>query len=296
VNAPPGRAATADRDAPEAPTTPATGARGNRWDRALARALTLAGLVLASALALFLVLPLVALALREPPGRVFAALGGPEAVPALLLSLETTLASLAITLLGGIPLAYLLARRAFPGRAVVETLLTLPTVLPPAVAGVALLVLFGRRGALGQVLAERLGVSLPFTTVAVVMAQVFVSAPFFLNAARSAIAQLDHSYEDAAALDGAAPAQTLLRVVLPLVSPALYTGAALAWARALGEFGATIVFAGSFLGRTETAPLAIYFAAESDFETAIALSVVLLVASYALLLAVRLLRPFGEPA
>jgi molybdate transport system permease protein len=278
------------------PAAPATEARMNRRDRILARALTIGGLALASALALFLVLPLVALVLREPPARIFASLAGPEAVPALLLSLETTLASLAITLLGGIPLAYLLARRAFPGRALVETLLTLPTVLPPAVAGVALLVLFGRRGALGQVLAERLGLSLPFTTAAVVMAQVFVSAPFFINAARSAIAQLDRNYEDAAAIDGASLAQTVLRVVLPLVSPALYTGAALAWARALGEFGATIVFAGSFLGRTETAPLAIYFAAESDFETAIALSVVLLVISCALLLAVRLLRPFGEPA
>jgi molybdate transport system permease protein len=291
VSAPPVSAA-----APDAPAPPAPRARLSRWDRPLARTLTAAGIALACALALFLALPLVALALRAPPDRIFAALAGKEAVPALELSVGTTLASLAITLLGGIPLAYLLARRAFPGRALVETLLTLPTVLPPAVAGVALLVVFGRRGALGQVLADRLGISLPFTTAAVVMAQVFVSAPFFINAARSAIAQLDRSYEDAAALDGASPAQTVLRVVLPLVSPALYTGAALAWARALGEFGATIVFAGSFLGRTETAPLAIYFAAENDFETAIALSVVLLVVSYALLLAVRLLRPFGEPS
>jgi molybdate transport system permease protein len=291
MTAPPVRAAEIDAPAPPAPR-----ARVGRWDRPLARALTAAGLALACALALFLALPLVALVLRAPPDRIFVALAGKEAVPALELSVGTTLASLAITLLGGIPLAYLLARRAFPGRALLETLLTLPTVLPPAVAGVALLVVFGRRGALGQVLTDRLGISLPFTTAAVVMAQVFVAAPFFINAARSAIAQLDRSYEDAAALDGASPAQTVVRVVLPLVSPALYTGAALAWARALGEFGATIVFAGSFLGRTETAPLAIYFAAESDFETAIALSVVLLVVSYVLLLAVRLLRPFGDPA
>jgi molybdate transport system permease protein len=256
----------------------------------------LLGAAAGGAFLIFLGLPLVALVARQPPGHLLAALTSPEAVPSLLLSLETTTISLALAVLFGLPLAYLLARVPFPGRGVVETLVTLPTVLPPAVAGVALLVTFGRRGLLGQWLATTLDVSLPFTTAAVVMAQVFVAAPFFVNAARSAIAQLDPSFEEAAAVDGATRVQALTRVSMPLVAPALFSGAALTWARALGEFGATIVFAGSFLGRTETAPLAIYFAAESSFDAAIALSVVLLAVSFAVLLAARALRPGDEAA
>jgi molybdate transport system permease protein len=244
----------------------------------------------------FLGLPLAALVIREPPERLAASLAAPEAVPALSLSLETTAMSLALTVLFGLPLAYVLARVPFRGRAVVETLVTLPIVLPPAVAGVALLVTFGRRGLLGQSLDAAFGLTLPFTTAAVIMAQTFVAAPFFINAARSAIAQLDPVFEEAAAVDGATRAQALVRVALPLVAPALFSGAALTWARALGEFGATIIFAGSFLGRTETAPLAIYFDAESDFNAAIALSVVLLGISFAILLAARALRPEADLA
>ena len=300
------RPSTADEPAPIAATgsgpqaqvlprsTPAVRADRSWPGPARERALALVGLVLSAGFLLFLALPLVALVLRVPPTRLVAALGGPEAGPALILSAQTTAASLAVTVLCGLPLAYVLARVRFPGKSVIETLLTLPTVLPPAVAGVALLVAFGRRGLFGHVLADMFGVTLPFTTVAVVMAQVFVSAPYFVNTARNAIAQLDRSFEQAAGVDGATRTQTLLRITVPLIAPALYTGAALAWARALGEFGATIIFAGSFLGRTETAPLAIYFAAESDFETAIALSVVLLALSFVVLLAVRLLRPGGE--
>lgn len=244
----------------------------------------------------FLLLPLVALVLHEPPDRLLAAVAGPDAVPSLVLSAETTAAALGVTVICGLPLAYVLARVRFPGRGVVETLVTLPTVLPPAVAGVALLVAFGRQGLVGHWLAARLGVDLAFTTAAVVMAQVFVAAPYFIGAARSAIAQLDPTYEEAAAVDGASRAQALARVTLPLVAPALFSGAALTWARALGEFGATIIFAGSFPGRTETAPLAIYFAAESNFDTAIALGVVLLAVSFAVLLTARFLRPEAERA
>lgn len=242
----------------------------------------------------FLLLPVVALVLHESPGQLFAALAGPDAVPSLLLSGETTVAALGLTIACGLPLAYVLARVRFPGRGIVETLVTLPTVLPPAVAGVALLVAFGRQGLVGHWLAAHVGVDLAFTTVAVVMAQVFVAAPYFINAARSAIAQLDPSFEEAAAVDGATRAQTLARVTVPLVAPALFSGAAMTWARALGEFGATIIFAGSFPARTETAPLAIYFAAESNFETAIALGVVLLAVSFAVLLTARFLRPETE--
>ncbi|HEX9057437.1 MAG TPA: ABC transporter permease [Ktedonobacterales bacterium] len=242
----------------------------------------------------FLALPLVGLILHEPPGRLFASLASPDAVPSLLLSAETTVIALAVTVVCGLPLAYLLARVPFAGRRVVETLVTLPTVLPPAVAGMALLVTFGRQGIVGHWLAANLGIQMAFTTPAVVMAQVFVSAPFFVNAARSAFVQLDPVYEEAAAVDGATRAQALLHTTLPLVAPALFSGAALTWARALGEFGATIIFAGSLPGRTETAPLAIYFAAESDFDAAIALSVILLAVSFAVLLAARLLRAEAE--
>lgn len=255
---------------------------------------TLLGAVAGALFVAFLTLPLVALLIHQAPGRLFAALAGPEAVPALLLSVVTTGASLVVTLIFGLPVAYLLARVPFRGRGVVETLITLPAVLPPAVAGVGLLVAFGRQGLLGTWLAHHVGLTLPFTTAAVVMAQVFVASPFFISAARSAIAQLDPVYEQAAAVDGATRVQALTRVALPLVAPALFSGAALTWARALGEFGATIVFAGSLPGRTETAPLAIYFAAESNFDAAIALSVVLMVVSFAVLLAARALRPHGD--
>lgn len=255
---------------------------------------TLLGALAGALFIAFLALPLIALVIHQTPGRLLAALAGPDAIPALLLSVGTTATSLLLTVVFGLPLAYLLARVPFRGRGMVETLITLPTVLPPAVAGVALLVTFGRQGLAGTWLAHHLGLTLPFTTAAVVMAQVFVASPFFITAARSAIAQLDPVYEQAAAVDGATRAQALMRVALPLVAPALFSGAALSWARALGEFGATIVFAGSLPGRTETAPLAIYFAAESNFDAAIALSVVLMLASFAVLLAARALRPNGE--
>ena len=165
----------------------------------------------------------------------------------------------------------------------------MPTVLPPVVAGVALLITFGRFGLLGRYLSP-LGIELPFTTVAVVMAQIFVSSPFFINSAKAGLEQLDSRYEMAAYTLRASPFYTFRRVVLPLIRPALLAGAGLAWARALGELGATITFAGNFPGTTETTPIAVYIAAENDLDSAVSLAVVLLAVSFAVLLALRIGR------
>ncbi len=207
---------------------------------------------------------------------------------ALQLSLVTTAMSMAVVIALGTPLAYLLARRRFPGAALVEALVDLPIVLPPAVAGIALLMAFGRRGIIGQWL-DQGGITLGFTTVAVVMAQIFVAAPFFVIAARGGFARIEREIEDAAADLGASPGRVFRTVTLPLMAPSLIAGAVLAWARALGEFGATIMFAGNFPGVTQTMPLAIYGRyGAGDLPTALLLSVVLLVASLVVLLGVRL--------
>jgi molybdate transport system permease protein len=202
--------------------------------------------------------------------------------------MATTAMTMVIVIALGTPLAYLLARRRFPGAAAVEALVDLPIVLPPAVAGIALLVAFGRNGLIGRWLAEG-GVTVGFTTVAVVMAQIFVSAPFYVIAARGGFARVDSDVEAAAADLGATPGQVFRTVTLPLIAPSLIAGAVLAWARALGEFGATIMFAGNFPGVTQTMPLAIYgrFGA-GDLSTALLLSVVLLIASLIVLVGVRI--------
>jgi len=244
---------------------------------------------LAGCFFLFLGIPLAALLIREPPATLWAAIQQPDVLQALELSLVTTTVSTLIAVLFGLPVAYVLARMHFPGRALLETLVTMPTVLPPVVAGVALLITFGRFGLIGRYLSP-FGITLPFTTVAVVMAQVFVSSPFFINSMRAGLEQLDQRYELAAYTLRASPFYAFRRVVLPLVRPALLAGAGLAWARALGELGATITFAGSFPGITETMPIAVYTAAESDLESAVALSVVLLAVSFGILLALRLGR------
>src|SRR3989441_10399101 len=245
--------------------------------------------ILAGSFFLFLGIPLAALLLHEPPALLWASMQQPEVLEALQLSLVTTAVSTLIAVLFGLPVAYVLARMHFPGRALLETLVTMPTVLPPVVAGVALLITFGRFGLIGRYLSP-FGITLPFTTVAVVMAQIFVSSPFFVNSARAGLEQLDARYELAAYTLRASPFYTFLRVVLPLIRPALLAGIGLAWARALGELGATITFAGSFPGITETMPIAVYTAAESDLESAVALSVVLLAVSFGILLALRLGR------
>ena len=245
--------------------------------------------VLAGSFFLFLGIPLAALIIREPPAMLWQAIQQPEAIQALQLSIVTTCISTLLSVVFGLPVAYILARLRFRGRAFLETLVTMPTVLPPVVAGVALLITFGRFGLLGRYLSP-LGITLPFTTVAVVMAQMFVSAPFFINSAKAGLEQLDRRYELAAYTLRASPLYTFRRVVLPLIRPALLAGAGLAWARALGELGATITFAGNFPGITETTPIAVYIAAESDLDAAVSLSVVLLAVSFGVLLALRLGR------
>src|SRR5579864_3572800 len=243
--------------------------------------------VLAGSFFLFLGMPLAALIIREPPAMLWQAIQQPESIEALQLSIVTTCISTLLSLVFGLPVAYILARMRFPGRGFLETLVTMPTVLPPVVAGVALLIAFGRFGLLGRYLSP-LGIELPFTTVAVVMAQMFVSSPFFINSAKAGFEQLDSRYELAAYTLRASPLYTFWRVVLPLIRPALLSGAGLAWARALGELGATITFAGSFPGITETMPIAVYNAANIDTDTAVALSVVLLAISFAVLISLQI--------
>ncbi|MEO9058706.1 MAG: ABC transporter permease [Ktedonobacteraceae bacterium] len=245
--------------------------------------------VLAGGFFLYLGIPLASLLLREPPSFLWAAMQQPDVFQALQLSLITTTVSTIFTVLFGLPVAYVLARRQFRGRGALETLVTMPTVLPPVVAGVALLLTFGRFGLIGRYLAP-FGITLPFTTFAVIMAQVFVSAPFFVNSAKAGLEQLDTRYELAAYTLRASPFYTFRRVVLPLIRPALLAGIGLSWARALGELGATITFAGSFPGITQTMPIAVYVAAQSDLDTAVAISVVLMAVSFGLLLALRLGR------
>src|SRR5436309_3869863 len=245
--------------------------------------------ILAGSFFLFLGIPLAALIIREPPALLWNSIKQPEVLQALQLSLVTTFVSIFLTVLFGLPVAYVLARTRIPGRRFLQTLVTMPTVLPPVVAGVALLISFGRFGLIGRYLTP-LGITIPFTTVAVVMAQMFVSSPFFINSARAGLEQLDPRFESAAYTLRASAFYTFWRVVLPLIRPALLTGAGLAWARALGELGATITFAGSFPGITQTMPIAVYVAAESDLDTAVALSVVLMAVAFGLLLALRIGR------
>ena len=257
-------------------------ATGSRIGRA-------AVIVLALLLLLFVLLPLVALFLRTTPAALLSRLGQPDARDALRLSIETTAISLALTLLLGTPAAFVLARWSFRSKRVLNSLVDLPIVLPPAVAGVALLMAFGREGLFAPAL-DALGLHLSFSTAAVVCAQLFVSSPFYLRAARSGFISVDHVLEDASATLGYGGWGTFRRVTVPLALPALLGGAVLAWARALGEFGATIMFAGNLEGVTQTMPLAVYQTLESgDLDGAVALSVLLVIVSLAVLLVVRLL-------
>jgi molybdate transport system permease protein len=242
--------------------------------------------VMAAALVALLVLPTLALFLTGPPGALLAGFRHPVAAPALWLSLRTTAASLLVVLALGTPLAWWLTSGAGRLRRVVETMVALPVVIPPAVAGIALLLAFGRRGLLGSALAS-LGWSVSFSTTAVVLAQVFVSAPFYLQGATAAFRQLDPGQLVVARTLGARPGRLFFRIALPLARPGLTAGAAMAWARALGEFGATLMFAGNMPGRTQTLPLAIYTALESDLRAAQALAVLLVVVAFALLLFLR---------
>lgn len=242
-----------------------------------------------AALLLFLLLPIAAIFIRVlPQDDLRSYLDRPVVTEALRLSFITTAISLGVILALGTPAALLLARRRFPGRDVVDTLLDLPMVLPPAVAGIALLMTFGREGILGDAL-DALGLRLAFTTTAVVLAQVFVATPFYVKAAKAGFEAVDQELERVSATLGRSRLETFLRITVPLARPALLGGAVMAWARALGEFGATIMFAGNTIGRTQTMPLAIFAALTDDLTAALVLSAVLVILSFAVLLVVRVL-------
>jgi molybdate transport system permease protein len=238
----------------------------------------------------FLLVPVVAVFTNVGPGRLVAALGEESAREALLLSLKTTLIALVVVVSVGTPTAYLLASRDFPGRALVLTAIELPLVMPPAVAGIALLAAFGPRGILGGLMSDA-GIELVFETAGVVVALIFVSAPFFLRQAIAAFAAVDGRLLEAARTLGAGPFRAFATVAVPSARGGLASGVALAWGRALGEFGATLLFAGSLQGVTRTAPLEIFsaFGEPGGFVAALALSAVLILVSAALLLSVKLL-------
>ncbi|OLF07879.1 molybdate ABC transporter permease subunit [Actinophytocola xanthii] len=235
----------------------------------------------------FLLVPLVGLLARAPWSTLGTRLVGPEVGQALLLSLTCASLATVLCLVLGVPLAWLLARTELPGRGVLRALVTVPLVLPPVVGGVALLLVLGRRGLVGQYLHDWFGVSLPFTTAGVVVAEAFVAMPFLVIAVEGALRAADPRFEEAAATLGATRWVAFRRVTLPSIMPGLVAGTVLCWARALGEFGATITFAGNFPGRTTTMPLAVYLALETDPGAAIALSIVLLVVSVAVLVSLR---------
>ena len=244
-----------------------------------------------SALALlagFISLPLVSLLVWTFYENAWAAMLSPVARDALVLSLKTTAISMAIILLVGTPAAYALARFDFPGKRLVDTLVDIPAVLPPSAAGIALLLAFGKMGLLGEYL-NVFGIQLPFTMAAVVLAELFVAAHFYVRQATVRFANADREIEEAALVDGASRTEAFLRITLPLAFPALLAGAVTAWARALGEFGGTVIFAGSFQGVTQTMPLAIFAALESDFDAAVAMSVLVLGFAFAVIVTVRYL-------
>jgi molybdate transport system permease protein len=235
----------------------------------------------------FLAIPLVGLLARTPWVSLGAELATPRVLEALRLSLVCSLGAVAVSLVVGVPLAFVLARVQFPGRNLLRALTTLSMVLPPVVGGVALLLAFGRRGLLGRWLDQAFGITLPFTTTGAILAEAFVAMPFLVITTEAGLRAMDRRFEDAAATLGAGRWTTLRRVTLPLIAPSLGAGVALCWARALGEFGATITFAGNLPGTTQTMPLAVYLALETDLEAAIALSLVLLAISLAVLVALR---------
>jgi molybdate transport system permease protein len=237
----------------------------------------------------FLGLPLLAMVARVPWGQLPALLGSESARAALLLSLRTSVAATLLCLLLGVPLALVLARASFRGQGLVRALALLPLVLPPVVAGIALLATFGRRGLLGHPL-QVLGIQVGFTTTAVVLAQAFVAMPFLVISLEGALRSVGQRYDEVAATLGASPSTVLRRITLPLLGPALVSGTMLAFARALGEFGATITFAGSLQGVTRTLPLEIYLQRETDPGAAVALSLLLLAVCALVIVAARRFR------
>ena len=244
------------------------------------------GILAGVGLLLFL-LPLAGLIVRAPWNQALGELTDPTTTTALELSLFCSLTATAIAMVLGIPLAIVLARTHGTLRNLLRALTTLPMVLPPVVGGVALLLAFGRRGIAGSLLYQAFGIQIPFTTAAAVMAETFVAMPFLVIAVEAGLRSLDHRYEEAARALGANQWTVLARVTLPLLRPAIFSGAVLCWARALGEFGATITFAGNFPGVTQTMPLAVYLLLETNQEASYILSLVLLVISLGVLVALR---------
>lgn len=278
-NAGTGRTAGGDRRSPgDAPGLPGNG-RAARLGTGILAAIALA----------FLALPVAALMGRALFGGALGEAPVAAILDALVLSLIASCCTIVVVVLLGSPLAWVLARRSFRGKALAETLVDLPIVLPPTVAGLALLLAFGRRGVAGPAL-EIVGISVPFTTLAVVVAQVFVAAPFYVRAARAGLQGVDRDLEEAAAVDGATGGQVVRHITIPLAAPALGAGLVLAWARALGEFGATIMFAGNVEGRTRTLPLLVYSEFQDSIDAAAAAAAVLVVAALGVLIAVRVTR------
>ena len=235
----------------------------------------------------FLVLPMVGLLVRAPWSDIGPALAAPEVGQALRLSLVCATLATLLSLVLGVPLAWVLARSRIRGRSALRALVTVPLVLPPVVGGVALFTVLGRNGFMGSWLNEAFGITIPFTTTAVVIAETFVAMPFLVISVEGALRAADTRFEDVAATLGAGRWTTFRRITLPLVAPGIAAGAVLCWARALGEFGATITFAGNYPGTTQTMPLAVYLALQDDPEAAIVLSLVLLAVSLATLLLLR---------
>ena len=261
-------------------------ARGQRRSAALRRP-PIAILVIAAIAVAFFALPFLGLLWRVPWSDAWSLLTTQTSLTALRLSIETSLWATALSIVFGVPLAWVLARHGFPGRRIVRALCLLSLVLPPVVGGVALFTAYGRRGLLGDPLFETFGIRLPFSMAGVVLAQTFIAMPFLVLTVEAALRGLDRRPEDAARTLGASRWYAFRRVTLPAIRPALIAGAVLAWARALGEFGATITFAGNFPGRTQTMPLAVYLALESNPGQALVLSVVMIAISFGVLLSLR---------
>jgi molybdate transport system permease protein len=261
----------------------------DRGQAAIAAAETVAVFVTGLAAVLFLGLPVFAIVERAIERTdLLDVISSSAVTEALRISLVTTSISLALVIAFGTPLAYVLARYRFPGHALVDTLVDLPIVLPPAVGGLGLLMAFGRRGILGDWL-DDVGIELAFTTTAVVMAQTFVASPFYIRAAKAGFEAVDRDLEHVAYTLGSSRSGAFFRVAIPTAMPSLLAGAVMAWARALGEFGATIMFAGSFAGRTQTVPLAVYRSLEAGVDVPLALSTLLVAISFVVLLTFRLL-------
>lgn len=261
------------------PVSPAETSQWTGWSRNVWR-------LLAAPLLLFFAIPIVMLLVRASPAGLWAQLVSPLTLQAVAVSLRTTLISLLLTVLLGTPLAYLIGRYTFPGKRLLDTFIDLPTVLPPSVAGLALLLIFGRRGFFGQAF-ETFDAQIVFTQTAVILAQTFIAASFYVRSAALGFAAVDREILQSSQLDGANAWQSFRFVTLPLARNAMITGAVMSWARALGEFGATILFAGNLPGVTQTMPLAIYLGFEANLDTALTLSVILVLVSFAALLMVR---------